>query len=166
MFSHDRIDAGSRLLAESLPDRCKGVAADFGAGWGYLSAALTERTTGLKGIDLYEADHASLEAARRNLTELGVAMPLGFFWHDLVGEKVEKKYELIVMNPPFHQGRAAEPEIGQAMIKAASSSLKSGGRLYMVANRGLPYDQTLKVGFSSVAEIRREAAFRVIVAER
>ena len=38
MFSHDRIDAGSRLLAENLPDACKGVAADFGAGWGYLSA--------------------------------------------------------------------------------------------------------------------------------
>jgi 16S rRNA (guanine1207-N2)-methyltransferase len=166
MFSHDRIDAGSRLLAQCLPDRCKGVAADFGAGWGYLSAELATRTDGLKAIDLYEADHASLEAARRNLTALGLAMPLEFFWHDLVAEKVEKKYDLIVMNPPFHQGRAAEPEIGQAMIKAASSSLKSGGSLFMVANRGLPYDQTLKAGFSSVAEIRREAAFRVIVAQR
>ncbi len=166
MFSHDRIDAGSRLLAESLPGKCKGVAADFGAGWGYLSAALAERTTGLKAIDLYEADHTSLEAARRNLATIGTALPLGFFWHDLVGEKVEKKYELIVMNPPFHQGRAAEPQIGQAMIKAASSSLKSGGLLYMVANRGLPYDHALKVGFSSVTELRREAAFRVIVAQR
>ena len=166
MFSHDRIDAGSRLLVENLPDKCKGTAADFGAGWGYLSAALLERTAGLKSIDLYEADHASLEAAKRNLTAFGGTIPLGYYWQDLVGEKVEKKYDLIVMNPPFHQGRAAEPQIGQALIKAASSALKPGGRLFMVANRGLPYDQTLKAGFSSVSELQREAAFRVIVAYR
>ena len=39
MFSHDRIDAGSRLLAECLPETAKGAAADFGAGWGYLVGA-------------------------------------------------------------------------------------------------------------------------------
>ncbi len=42
MFSHDRIDAGSRLLAECLPETAKGVAADFGAGWGYLAAQLAD----------------------------------------------------------------------------------------------------------------------------
>ena len=119
----------------------KGAAADFGAGWGYLSAMLAERTKGLKAIDLYEADYESLEAAKANLARLPDAPEFGFFWHDLVGEKVERKYDLIVMNPPFHQGRAAEPGIGQAMIKAASSALKPGGRLLMVANRGLPYDR-------------------------
>ena len=67
---------------------------------------LAERTTGLKAIDLYEADYESLEAAKQNLAGLANAPEFGFFWHDLVGEKVERKYDLIVMNPPFHQGRA------------------------------------------------------------
>jgi len=164
MFSHDRVDAGSKLLAECLPDTCRGTAADFCAGWGYLSVALLERTSGLKSMDLYEADHASLEAARQNLQAVAPKIPLGFFWQDLAAEKVTKKYDLIVMNPPFHQGRAAEPEIGQAMIKAASGALKSGGRLFMVANRGLPYDETVRAGFSRAQELRREAAFRVVVA--
>ena len=87
--------------------------------------SLAERTAGLKAIDLYEADYESLEAAKANLAALPGAPATGFFWHDLVGEKVEKKYDLIVMNPPFHQGRAAEPEIGQAMIRAASSALEA-----------------------------------------
>jgi 16S rRNA (guanine1207-N2)-methyltransferase len=90
----------------------------------------------------------------------------GFFWHDLAGEKVEKKYELIVMNPPFHQGRAAEPSIGQAMIRQAASALKSGGRLLLVHNRGLPYEQVLKAGFSEVEEIAAAGGFRVIAASR
>jgi 16S rRNA (guanine1207-N2)-methyltransferase len=166
MFSHDRIDAGSRLLAECLPETAKGIAADFGAGWGYLSARLAEGTSGLKAIDLYEADYESLDAAKANLAGLPNAPEFGFFWHDLVGEQIERKYDLIVMNPPFHQGRAAEPGIGQAMIKAASSGLKPGGRLLMVANRGLPYDQALKAGFKEVQELRNEGGFRVIAARR
>ena len=125
---------------------------------------LAERTEGLDAIDLYEADFESLEAAKANLGaagRAGVRLP----WHDLTAEKVEKKYDLIVMNPPFHHGRAAEPEIGQAMIRAASSALKPGGRLLMVQNRGLPYDQALRAGFSDVAEVARDGAFRVISAD-
>jgi 16S rRNA (guanine1207-N2)-methyltransferase len=166
MFSHDRIDSGSLLLAGHLPDNWKGAAADFGAGWGYLATILAERTHGLKSIDLYEADFESLEAAKTNLASVKGAPATDFLWHDLVNEKVDRKYDLIVMNPPFHQGRAAEPAIGQAMIHTASASLRPGGRLFMVQNRGLPYDQVLKARFSRVSEIQREGAFRVIVAER
>jgi len=166
MFSHDRIDAASRLLAQCLPESAKGAAADFGAGWGYLSAQLAEHTQGLAAIELYEADYESLEAARRNLAALPQPPAFGFFWHDLVGEKVERRYDLIVMNPPFHQGRAAEPGIGQTMIKAASSALKPGGQLLMVANRGLPYDQVLKGSFKDVRELRNESGFRVFAARK
>ena len=52
------------------------------------------------------------------------------------------------------------------MIKAASSALKPGGRLLMVANRGLPYEQALKAGFKEVQELRNEGGFRVISARR
>lgn len=164
MFSHDRIDAGSLLLAECLPEKAKGAAADFGGGWGFLTEQLAERTKGLASIDLYEADFASLEAAKQNLASV---MPQpGFFWHDIVGEKIERKYDLIVMNPPFHSARAAEPAIGQAFITAASAALKPGGQLLMVANRGLPYEQTLKAGFKDIKELRNEGGFRVVSARR
>lgn len=166
MFSHDRIDAASKLLAECLPEKAKGLAADFGAGWGFLSAQLAERTQGLSRIDLYEADHESLEAARANLATIAPPPEFGFFWHDLIGEPVERKYDLVVMNPPFHQGRATEPGIGQAMIQAASAALKPGGQLFMVANRGLPYEQTLAASFKRVEELRNEGGFRVMLARR
>ena len=127
---------------------------------------LAERTNGLDTIDLYEADFESLEAARQNLGTLPGGPAFGFHWHDLTAEQIEKKYDLIVMNPPFHHGRAAQPEIGQAMIRAASSALKPGGRLLMVQNRGLPYDQALRAGLSHVAEVAQDGAFRVISARR
>ncbi|MGE0282079.1 MAG: class I SAM-dependent methyltransferase [Rhizobiaceae bacterium] len=166
MFSHDRIDAGSKLVAQHLPSNLKGAAADFCAGWGYLSVTLAERCPGIMSIDLFEADHASLEAAKQNMTALAPNMPADFHWIDLAAEKVERRFDLVVMNPPFHQGRAADPGIGHAVIRAASNALKPGGQLFMVANRGLPYAPVLKAGFARVEELADEAGFWVWKARR
>jgi len=164
MFSHDRIDAASRLLAGHLPVDLTGAAADFCAGWGYLAAKLLERCPGIASVDLFEADHASLEAARENLAD--AAVPAGFHWTDLASEPMERRFDVIVMNPPFHQGRAADPGIGLAMIRAASSALRPNGRLFMVANRGLPYEQALAAGFKQSGELVRDGGFKVLWARR
>jgi 16S rRNA (guanine1207-N2)-methyltransferase len=163
MFSFDRVDAGSRLLAASLPGDLRGSIADFCAGWGYLAAQVLQRSLGLTALDLYEADFEALEAARLNVH--GSVEPR-FFWIDLLTEAVERRYDAVVMNPPFHAGRAAEPGIGAGMIRAASKALKPGGRLFMVANRQLPYEQALSSAFASYAEVARDGMFKVFSARR
>lgn len=165
MFSHDRIDVGSRLLARHLPKALKGRVADFGAGWGYLAAEVLGRG-GITGLDLYEADFASLEAAKANLEPLAGTVTMGFHWHDLLSEPVARQFDAVVMNPPFHAGRAADPAIGDGFIRAASAALKPGGRLWMVANRGLPYEKALQAGFAAVEEVAREDGFKVLMARR
>jgi 16S rRNA (guanine1207-N2)-methyltransferase len=164
MFSHDRVDAGSQLLADCLPPDLSGRLADFCAGWGYLAVTAAERCPGIKSFDLYEADFDSLEAAKANLADLSV--PVRFFWHDLLSEPVAERYDAVLMNPPFHKGRAGEPSIGQGMIKTAAASLRKGGRLFMVANRHLPYEETLAQTFSSHARIADQGGFKAIVAVR
>ncbi|MEQ1954094.1 class I SAM-dependent methyltransferase [Mesorhizobium sp. CN2-181] len=165
MFSHDRVDAGSKLLAENLPDQLSGRVADFCAGWGYLASEIAERFPKVTALDLYEADFASLEAAKANLAGIQ-SPPLRFLWHDLAGEPVTERYDAIVMNPPFHTGRRAEPELGQVIIKTAVKALKPGGRLYLVANRQLPYEKMLAGSVSEFSEIAGDRAFKVFAARR
>jgi 16S rRNA (guanine1207-N2)-methyltransferase len=166
MFSHDRIDAGSELLASRLPTDFTGDAADFGAGWGYLSVELATKSPRIARIDLYEAHYGALEAARANLLANCPKVAQRFFWHDLASEPVKDKYDLIIMNPPFHEGHAAEPSLGQAMIKTAAASLRSGGRLMLVANRGLPYEPVLAESFKEHGETCRNARFKVLWAKK
>lgn len=166
MFSFDRIDTGSRLLVENLPNDLRGSVADFCAGWGYLAAEVAARSPGILALDLHEADFASLEAAKLNLAGVGQSITRNFFWTDLLSEPVERRYDAIVMNPPFHRSRAAEPEIGAGMIRAAAEALKPGGRLFMVANRQLPYEPILSAAFSSHAELARDGMFKVLSARR
>lgn len=164
MFSHGRIDPGSRLLAEALPADLSGKVADFCAGWGYLSAELIDRCARVTSVDLYEADHASLEAARRNLADARIRP--GFFWRDLAIEPVEARYDAIIMNPPFHQGRAAEPGIGSKLIAVAAKALKGRGALFLVANKGLPYEKDLTASFAEYRQLASDGAFRVFSARK
>lgn len=162
-FSADHVDPGSRLLAQSFPDDLAGDVADFAAGWGYLAASAIHRAPDIARLDLYEAHRPSLLASERNLSMVD-GMRCRFFWHDLLHEPVAARYDTVLMNPPFHQGRAAEPSLGAEMISVAAAALKRDGRLLMVANRPLPYEKVLGKVFRRHEEICRDARFKVLAA--
>lgn len=166
IFSQDHADEGSKLLAEHLPAQLNGHAADFGAGWGYLSVKLAERAPDIGSIDLFEASFPACVAAKANMNTLVRDVESRVQWHDLLSEPVERRYDVVVMNPPFHQGRAAEPSIGDGFIRAASAALKPGGKLYLVANRSLPYEGTLEAAFARHGEVVRDERFKVLWAVR
>jgi 16S rRNA (guanine1207-N2)-methyltransferase len=166
MFSEGRIDPGSALLLRFLPSDLGGAIADFGAGWGHLAAEVARRAAPGTRLDLYEADYDSLQAARANLARLAPHIEARFFWHDLASEPVEARYDAIILNPPFHVGRAAEPGIGRMMIAAAARALGRGGRLFLVANSGLPYEASLAGAFSESGELAREKGYKVLWARR
>src|SRR5690606_2894530 len=115
---------------------------------------------------LFEADFDALDFAKLNLAQNCPKLTARFFWQDLTREPAKEKYDLVIMNPPFHQGHATEPGLGQTMIKAASQALRGGGRLLLVANRGLPYEAALTEGFPEHGEICRNARFKVLWATK
>lgn len=165
MFSWQEIDEGSRFLAQHLMETIAGDVADFGCGWGYLSLQLVERCPGVAVLDLYDSDARALACAKINLNARPPACRLNFHWQDLSARHpAARPYDWVVMNPPFHRGRAAEPSLGQAFIAAAARTLKPRGRLLMVANRALPYERTLDQHFTAVERIAEDNAFKLLLA--
>ncbi|HET7266904.1 MAG TPA: methyltransferase [Oleiagrimonas sp.] len=169
LFAWDRIDAASALLAECLPGSLHGRVADLGAGAGFLSVALLRRCPKVTAIDLYEADARALPAARANLEAAcqaaGRDVAVEVLWHD-VAAGVPRKYDAIISNPPFHQGHADLPQLGRAFIAAAAGALDRGGAFWMVANRHLAYEDTLRAHFAHVHIHVERDGFKVIEARR
>lgn len=161
VFSADGVDLASALLVDALPAKMVGQVADLGAGWGFLAAHVLTRSN-VEALHLVEAGHLALECARRNVTDERAV----FHWEDATQWQPPYKMDAIVMNPPFHQGRAAEPQIGQAFVAAAARLLKPKGDLWMVANRHLPYEAELKKRFATVLEIGGDARFKLFHATR
>ncbi|TRW96829.1 class I SAM-dependent methyltransferase [Paracoccus sp. M683] len=159
VFSADGVDPGSALLAAHLPPRLPSRMVDLGAGWGWLAAQILARE-GVETLHLVEADHAALDCARRNLND---ARPQ-FHWADARDFTLPEPVNGVVMNPPFHDGRAADPGLGTAFIATAARLLTGAGRLWMVANRHLPYEAALARHFARVDEIGGDARFKIIEA--
>ena len=157
VFSADAPDRGSVLLAAALPAKLPGRVADLGAGWGYLARAILARD-GVKTLDLIEADRAALDCARLNVTDPRAV----FHWADATTFKPARPWDAVVMNPPFHISRAADPDLGAAFLRAAHRGLSPTGTLWLVANRHLPYDPVLAGLFRTVEEIGSDAVFRLI----
>ena len=162
LFAWDRIDTASALLAQHLPTDFGGAGADLGAGFGYLSRELLAKNPGIASLDLYEADLRAVALARRNVVSDRV--PLGFEWHD-VTRGLPCRYDFVVTNPPFHgQSRIERPELGQRFIEVAGEAVRGGGRLWLVANRHLPYEAVLASQFRTVRTVAQEQGFKVIEA--
>ena len=161
VFSDGAVDVGSALLAESLPEKLPAKMADLGAGWGYLAGPVLARK-GVQSLDLIEAEALSLDCTRLNVTDPRVK----FHWADVMQFQSKPGFDGVVMNPPFHTGRASEPHLGRAFIAAAARVLASHGKLWMVANRHLPYEQALRDSFRNVEEIAGNGAYKVFHATR
>jgi 16S rRNA (guanine1207-N2)-methyltransferase len=143
-FSSDAPDRGSEILVALVP-QLKGRVADIGAGWGYLSGEILAEQAEITHLDLIEADHEMLEAARVNIDDPRAA----FHWADATRFEPEDPYDAILANPPFHTGRRADPGLGRAFISAAARMLRPSGKFIMVANRHLPYEAALKDAFGT-----------------
>lgn len=161
VFSADGVDLASALLVDALPDKLSGEVADLGAGWGFLSSHILTHPK-VKTLHLVEAGFMALECARRNVTDERAR----FYWEDAAAWQPPHRMDAVVMNPPFHTGRAAEPQIGQAFVATAARVLSGNGDLWMVANRHLPYEAELKKRFSFVEEIGGDARFKLFHAAR
>jgi 16S rRNA (guanine1207-N2)-methyltransferase len=161
VFSADGIDPGSAALAAALPAGLGAQVADLGAGWGWLSAQILGRAD-IDQLHMVEADFAALQAARANVTDPRATA----HWADATAWEAPAPLDAVVMNPPFHTGRAADPALGQAFIATAARLLAPRGSLWMVSNRHLPYESTLDAQFAEWRTVDTVTGFKILHASR
>lgn len=156
LFAWDRIDPGSALLAKCLPEHPKGRVADLGCGWGYLARELMAKQNDVTVLDLYDADARAVALAGHN-----VGRPSRVLWRDVMSG-LDGTYDLILSNPPFHEGQARRVDLGQGFIRTAAGALAPGGRLMLVANRSLPYERIMAEHLSDVTMMADAGGYKVL----
>lgn len=162
MFSPDAADAGSALLAGQIGGKLKGKGADLGAGWGWLGRQALDSNAAIATLALYEAEKAALNCARLNVTDPRAE----FHWADVCTLSGPSNHDFVVMNPPFHQSRKAEPELGRQFIQTAAKLLHAKGTLWMVANRQLAYEAALTAHFHTWEYLEQSPGFKCVRATR
>ncbi|MDQ6958054.1 MAG: methyltransferase [Mariprofundaceae bacterium] len=161
IFSWDRIDTGSCLLAKHLPDDLSGCGMDLGCGNGFLSASILRQCDKISGIHLVDSDATAIACATQNLPPVSHTK-IYMHWLDATAEPIPQSMDWVVLNPPFHAGKSQDITLGKAMVHAACCCLKPSGTLFMVANRKLPYESILDTYLKNTKYLYEGEGFKVI----
>eukprot|EP00415_Alexandrium_ostenfeldii_P003958 UN3958 len=108
---------------------------DFCCGAGSIAAALRLRTPSLR-LTLLDADAVALEAARKNVPS--AEHVLSDAW---AGLEEGRCFDWIVSNPPVHCGLQPDFTVLCALLDGATSRLRPGGALWLVAQVYVPVGQ-------------------------
>lgn len=160
LFSWDRPDIGSKLLLDHVPVALRGRGMDLCCGWGFLASHVVKNNSNIETLQMVDADANALACAEQNLADRDISIE--YHWLDAASEVLPGKMEWIVCNPPFHSGQHSDIELGIQIIKNGCGALRRGGKLYLVANRKLPYEETLEKSLASFSILAQEEGFKII----
>jgi 16S rRNA (guanine1207-N2)-methyltransferase len=158
VFSHGRLDEGTRYLLDELPLPEWTRALDVGCGAGVIGAALRRARPGAR-VDLVDVDARALEATRRTLSLNGLSEE-GVWASDGLSA-VDGGYDLVVSNPPFHQGLATDFSATNELIRTVGHHLTPEGRLVLVTNTFIDYRSRLEAAFDRVSVVARNPRYTV-----
>ncbi|EAA8841624.1 16S rRNA (guanine(1207)-N(2))-methyltransferase RsmC [Salmonella enterica subsp. enterica] len=157
VFSRDGLDVGSQLLLSTLTPHTKGKVLDVGCGAGVLSAALASHSPKVR-LTLCDVSAPAVEASRATLAANGLE---GEVFASNVFSEVKGRFDMIMSNPPFHDGMQTSLDAAQTLIRGAVRHLNSGGELRIVANAFLPYPNILDETFGFHDVIAQTGRFKV-----
>lgn len=172
VFSGARGDAGSLLLLEAL-DRAAaagevtvGRAIDLGCGNGlmtaYLAAAFPDAS--VLGSD---DDADAVASARATLDASGLARSgVAVTWDSSLSREADRSADLVVLNPPFHDGTVVDATLVHDLLDAAGRVLRPGGQLWFVHNSHLRYRAEVEARIGTVRQQARDRRFTVLRATR
>ena len=163
VFSHGKLDEGTGFLLEHLDVAGCTSALDWGCGAGVIGAALTVACPEAT-VDLVDSHVLAIESARRTLEANG--LPADRVFPSDVFSDVHGTYDLIVSNPPFHQGLRADFSVPRRFIAEAAAHLTRRGRLVIVASSFINYTRHLAQAFGKVRVLAESKLFRVIEVRR
>lgn len=156
VFSHDGLDTGSRLLLSTF-ESARGRVLDIGCGAGVLSAVLATLNPTIE-LTLTDVNAAALASSEATMAANGIKAEV--IASD-VFSNVSGRFDLIVSNPPFHDGLQTSLTAAENLIRNAKNHLQLGGRLCIVANAFLPYPDILDATFGSHEVLAQTGRFKV-----
>jgi 16S rRNA (guanine1207-N2)-methyltransferase len=160
VFAWDRLDDGTAALVDAMEIETDDIVLDLGCGTGLAGLSCARRAS--RGqIVLVDADVRAVESARRTL-EANEATNGEVLVSDCGSGVLDRHFDVVVTNPPFHQGVGVNYQVAHQFVRDAAQVLRSRGRLFLVANRFLRYGDLIREAFGDVAVAYADNRYHVL----
>ncbi|QYJ79592.1 methyltransferase [Shewanella acanthi] len=167
VFAANKLDIGARIMLDNLPKGDFNTIVDLGCGNGVLGLRMAQLYPNAN-IHFIDDSEMAVASAKANWLRNGLASDKGHFhWDDCMTHLPDDvEPDLVLCNPPFHQGEAITDHIAWQMFLDARRRLKKGGILHIVGNRHLAYHVKLQRLFKNCTTVASNGKFVVLQAQK
>lgn len=161
LFGWQKIDRGSEFLIEQLEDFLQSQKPtsllDLGCGYGYLG--LMSAQLPVERRVFTDNNAAALIATTFNCRANGIDAEV---LAGDAGNTLEPGFDLILCNPPFHQGFSVSGDLTRKFLEAAHRLVSSQGSALFVVNSFIPLERLGRELFSRIDLLAENGSFKVI----
>lgn len=163
IFGWNKIDQGSALLIDHLENFLQRFKKqplsllDLGCGYGYIACIAARQ--GFKEITATDNNAAAITATAYNFEQLNIP---GEVIADDAGNALNRHFDTILCNPPFHQGFSIEGDLTDKFLSATQRLLSPTGKALFVVNSFIPLEKKATGYFSSVDTLENNGSFKLI----
>ncbi|CAM3788776.1 methyltransferase [Parendozoicomonas haliclonae] len=164
VFSRQKLDIGTRFFLEHLPEALQDAhIIDLGCGNGALGVHIAMKNPQAQ-LTFVDESYMSVQSAQESWTANNLQGEAEFRANDCLTDFPKDSADIIVCNPPFHQGNTVGDHIAWRMLQQSHEVLRKGGELRIVGNRHLGYHAKLKRLFGNCQTVASNNKFVVLSA--
>jgi len=162
VFGWNKVDRGSALLAEQAHKlitnrKNAGTVLDLGCGYGYLLLATADIPFSARWAT--DNNAAAVQAAEASFARQHLAVHVSL---DDCAEHLQERFDLILCNPPFHQGFSTSNALAVKFLTQIRRLLAPGGRALVVVNQFIPLEKAAAETFEKIDTVAQEQGFKVV----
>jgi 23S rRNA (guanine1835-N2)-methyltransferase len=161
VFGEDRLDGGTRLLTRQIGPWDAARIVDLGCGAGPLGLLAGARNPQAEVV-FRDVSHAAVRSAELGWRESRGDAAARFEVGDALAGVEDGSVDVVLCNPPFHQGTEITRRVAAHMFAEGSRVLRPGGRMLVVGNRHLAYHLGMGRTLVEVRPVDGDARFVVL----
>ena len=165
VFSGAKADRGGHLLATAAVEYLTHIdhglcVLDLGCGNGSVTRQVLDETPVgvVHRVIATDVDADAVRSATANLSDPRVTVT----WDDAGADLPDSSVDLVLLNPPFHEGTRVDLTLVRPLLDAARRVLTPGGTLLLVHNSHARYRSQIQERFERVDQVTRDSTFTVL----
>jgi len=161
VFSQKKLDIGTALLLNNLPENMAGKVLDFGCGAGIISCFIGKKFNNIN-LSLLDVSALALTSAQETLA---LNKLTGHVFPSNSLSEVSEQYDFVVSNPPFHQGVKTHYQASEDFLAGINKQLTKQANVIIVANSFLRYQPIMQEHIGNTRVITKEQGFTIYQAQ-
>ena len=157
VFSQKKLDIGTRVLLENLPNIKPTKLLDFGCGAGVIASFIAKQHADIS-LTLADVSALAISSAKRTLA-------MNQLTGDVIAtdslSHIKGHFDVVITNPPFHQGLKTNYHATESFLTGINKHIENNGELIVVANNFLTYKPIMQKNFAKVNELINQQGFIV-----